>query len=475
MERYGVNPTAALRLSPRTELRLGYEYFRDDRVVDRGVPSQNGRPYSGSRSAFFGHPDLSYAVADVDLVTARITHELGPGLSLRHQTLYGNYDKYQNIHAASPVNDAGDVTLQAYNSTTKRQNLLSQTDLIWAFSTGAISHRMIAGLEFGRQSSENLRAPNTSPGVVNVANPTMFAPVAFGSPSQSDNQVDVDLAAIFVQDQIRLSDQFQIIAGLRFDRFELDFDDRRPANADTARVDEFVSPRLGVIYRPIDPLTLYASYSVSYLPQSGDQFASLSGTTATLDPEEFENYEVGINWDLRPGLTFTAALYRLDRTNTTAIDPAAMLTVLTGAQRSEGLELSLAGAITDNWEIIAGYARQEVEITRTTSAAPAGRVVPLTPEHTLSLWNNVRFSPRWGAGLGVVHQDNSFASVSNAVTLPAFTRFDAALFVALSDRVELQLNVENLLDETHWSSAHNDNNITPTSPRTARLTLRTRF
>jgi catecholate siderophore receptor len=476
LERFGANPTASLRLAPDTELRAGYEHFSDDRTVDRGVPSQNGRPYAGSRSAFFGNPELSYAETTVDLVNVTLTHAFSPNFSLRNHTLYADYDKfYQNVHANSPVNGAGDVTLQAYASGTERQNIFNQTDLIWDFTTGAIGHRLLTGVEFGAQRSDNTRVPNAAGGIVNIANPTTFAPVAFSPVLQTDNHVDVNLAAVFVQDQIRFSDQLQIVAGLRFDRFDLDFDDRRPANADFSRVDETVSPRLGVIYRPHEPLTLYASYSVSFLPQSGDQFSSLSATSSTLDPEEFENIELGLRWDVSDDLAFTAALYRLDRTNTTAIDPISSLTVLTGAQRSEGLELSLVGAISESWDIIAGYAYQDARISRTTSAAPAGRAAPLTPEHAFSLWNHIQLTPRFGFGLGVIHQGESFASISNAVTLPAFTRVDAALYLALTDNAELQLNVENLADETYWATAHNDDNITPASPTAARLTLRTRF
>ena len=159
----------------------------------------------------------------------------------------------------------------------------------------------------------------------------------------------------------------------------------------------------------------------------------------------------------------------------TAVAAVIAVVMLTGAQSSEGFELGLAGDITDNWQIMGGYAYQNAEITRTTAAAPAGRVVPLTPEHTFALWNMVRFSPRFGAGLGVTHQSESFASISNLVTLPEFTRVDAALFVALTDRVEAQLNIENVLDETYWGTAHSDNNIMPGSPTAARLTLRARF
>ena len=477
LERYGVNPTAAFQVSENTTLRAGYEYFNDYRTVDRGVPSQNGRPYAGSRSAFFGNPFYSRAEADVDVLNLHFDHDFSDNLELRNRTVIGEYSKYyRNIHANSAVSPSGDVALQGYDSTMDRQNAFTQTDLIWRFETGRVAHTVLAGAEFGHQETDNTRAPNyTGLPTVNIANPTTTATGVIPTPLQTDNSVEADVAAVYVQDQVRLSDQWQIVAGVRLDRFELAFDDHRAVNADVSRDDDLVSPRLGVIYRPIEPLSFYASYSVSYLPQSGDQFGSLDANTSTLKPEEFENLELGLKWDIAPNLALTAAIYRLDRTNTRFVDPITTNTSLTGAQRSEGFELGVAGDVTDNWQIMGGYAYQNVEITRITTAAPAGRVVPLTPEHTFALWNMVRFSPRFGAGLGVTHQSESFASISNLVTLHEFTRVDAALFVALTDRVEAQLNIENVLDETYWGTAHSDNNIMPGSPTAARLTLRARF
>ncbi|MBX9746915.1 MAG: TonB-dependent siderophore receptor [Hyphomonadaceae bacterium] len=477
LERYGFNPTTAFRISDDTIIRLGYETFRDDRTVDRGVPSQSGRPWEGSTSAFFGNPDLSYAETEIDLFTARIEHEFGPNLTLRNTTLFGDYFKfYQNIHANSAVNGAGNVTLQGYNASTDRQNFFNQTDLIWRTTTGSIGHTILFGFEFGQQSTANTRSPNfTGLGSVNVSAPTTSITGIIPTPLQTDNDVDLGLAAFYLQDQIALSDQWQLIVGVRFDRFDLDFNDRRLANADYIREDDLVSPRVGVIYRPIDPLSIYASYSVSYLPQSGDQFAALDATTSQLDPEEFENIELGLKWDVLPQLALTAAIFRLDRTNTRAIDPLSSLTVLTGAQRTEGFEIGLAGTINERWEIAGGYSHQEAEITRTTTAAPAGRVVPLTPQDTFSLWNMVRLTDRLGVGAGVIYQSESFASIGNTVELPAFTRVDLALAYALTDNVEMQLNIENILDEDYWATAHNDNNITPGSPAATRFTLRARF
>jgi catecholate siderophore receptor len=477
LERYGVNPTAAFRIGENTTLGAGYEYFDDYRTVDRGVPSENGRPWDGSRSAFFGNPDFNRTGAEVNALTARVEHDFNGNLTLRNNSVFGDYSKYyRNIHANSAVNGVGDVALQGYQATTDRENVFNQTDLIWRTSTGGMRHTVLAGLEFGSQETGNTRSPNfTGLPTVNVASPTTSSTGVIPTPLQTDNRVNLDLAALYVQDQIAFNDQWQLIAGLRFDRFDLDFDDRRAANADFSREDELVSPRLGVIYRPTEPVSIYASYSVSYLPQSGDQFGSLDATTSELDPEEFENYELGVKWDVSPSLALTAAIYQLDRTNTRAIDPDTLLTVLTGAQRSQGFELGIAGSISDAWEIQGGYAYQDVEITRTTTVAPEGRVVPLTPEHTFSLWNMVHVTPRLGLGLGVVHQSESFASISNAVTLPEFTRLDAAVSYALTDTLEAQLNVENVLDEEYWTTAHSDNNIMPASPAAARFTIRARF
>ena len=475
-ERYGANPTAAFRLGENTTLRAGYEYFEDYRTVDRGVPSENGQPWDGSRSAFFGNPDFNRAGAEVNVLTARLEHEFSDDLTLRNATVFGDYSKYyRNIHANGAVTITGDVALQGYQSTNDRENLFNQTDLIWRTSTGSIQHTVLAGIEFGRQESDNTRSANFDAlPTVNVnTNTTTTSTGLIPTGLQTDNSVEAGIAALYLQDQVRLNDQWQIVAGVRFDRFDLDFDDQRAANADFSREDETVSPRVGLIYRPIEPLTFYASYSVSFLPQSGDQFSSLDEDTATLKPEEFENIELGLKWDVTSDLALTAAIYRLDRRNTRhAIAPGEF--VLTGAQRSEGFELGISGAVTDHWEIIGGYAYQEAEITSETSV-PAGRVIPLTPEHTFSLWNMVHLSPRFSFGLGATHQSESFASINNAVTLPEFTRVDAALIYAVTDTVEAQLNVENLLDEEYWGTAHSDNNIMPGSPTAARVTLRARF
>jgi catecholate siderophore receptor len=312
---------------------------------------------------------------------------------------------------------------------------------------------------------------------VPVSEPKVDANVIFApSATDSNNRVKATVAAFYVQDQLRPASWLEIVAGLRFDSFKIDVDDfRATGGGHFGRRDHLWSPRLGVILKPSDDLSVYASFSRSYLPQSGDQFSSLTDVTEGLKPERFDNYELGAKLQLPAGLLATAAVYQLDRTNTRATDPLTLLTVLTGAQRSRGLELGLERSITSRWLVSAGYTLQEAKITRTTTAAPAGRKVPLVPRHSFSLWNRYDFTKTIGAGLGVIARSKSYASISNAVKLPGYARVDAALYYQLPGGIEAQLNLENLLGAHYFPTANSDNNISPGAPRTVKASIGYRF
>jgi catecholate siderophore receptor len=215
---------------------------------------------------------------------------------------------------------------------------------------------------------------------------------------------------------------------------------------------------------------------VSALPGSGDQFSSLTVTTETLEPEKFTNYELGFKWDILNRVSVAAAAYRLDRTNTTAPDPAdPARTLQTGSQRTKGFELSVTGAVTPEWQIIGGYANQDATITSQTASAAPGAKVPLVPRNTISLWNRYQATQALGLGLGVVYQDDMYAAIDDTVTLPSFIRLDAAAYYGVSRHLRLQLNLENLLDREYFATAHSNNNITPGSPRAVRVAVVTGF
>jgi catecholate siderophore receptor len=489
LKRYAINPVAGLALGSATRIDLSYEYLRDGRTADRGVPSVSDNnaltvdsPLKGFNRTFFGDPGRSFSRADVHIGSVGVEHEFSDALKLRNRTLYGDYDKfYQNIYLTGPLTPAGQVRLSAYNDTTVRRNLFSQTDLVWENRLAGIDHTTLVGVELGRQTGRNQRRngvfseTTTGPGSINVplAGATVDRPVTYIT-NGNNVRVRTNVTAAYVQDQIRPASWLELVAGLRFDRFSIDLDSiTGSGTVPLGRTDELWSPRLGLILKPKPNLSLYSSYSRSYLPQSGDQFNSLSLTTEALKPERFDNYEVGAKWEPIDGLLATAAAYQLDRTNTQARDPAnPQFLLLTGAQRSRGLELGLERSISNRWQVSAGYAWQKAKITDTTTAAPAGREVPLVPRHSFSLWNRYDVSDAVGVSLGLIARSKSFASISNQVKLPAYARVDAGVYYRLTGGVKAQINVENLFDANYFPTAHNDNNIAPGAPRTIKGTLR---
>ena len=479
LERYGINPTVALLAGPDTRIDFSYEYFHDRRTADRGLPANGDEPLRGHTRDFFGDPDKSFAKADVNLASVAVEHQFGGGLTLKNRTQFGDYGKfYQNIFPASFNAGTGLVALSGYNNRNDRRSLFSQTDLVWETRLGGIDQTMLFGFELGGERSRNRRmtAMFLGSNLVPVSDPTVDADVVFApSATDANNRVHANVAALYAQDQIRPADWIEIVAGLRFDSFRLRVDDLRDGSRFSRR-DHLWSPRLGLVLKPSNRLSLYASYSRSYLPQSGDQFSSLTSITEGLKPERFDNYEVGAKLQLPGGLLATAAIYQLDRTNTRASDPLnPARTVLTGAQRSRGLELGLERSINSRWLVSAGYALQKAEISESTAAAPEGREVPLVPRHSFSLWNRYDVSDRLGVGLGVIARSKSYATISNAVKLPGYARVDAALFYALPGGIEAQVNVENLFGAHYFPTANADNNIAPGAPRTLKASLGYRF
>ena len=497
--RFAINPTFAVSLGSATRIDLGFEYNNDKRTIDRGVPSaaqgsptSPSRPPTGFRDTFFGVPGFNVSDFEAKVLSGRIEHRFSDSLTLTSRVLYGDYDKlYRNAFAVTPVtlrSGVQSVGLEAYSDPTTRKNLLNQNDLVWTFTTGPVHHVLLAGLEVGDQRTRNQRINGFFGGgdVVNggrrvfvgLADRITVPPVTLRTTANTgyrSMRTNADVTAFYVQDQVSIGDHVDVIGGVRRDRFKLSVDDL-VAGQSYSRTDTLWSPRLGVVLKPMEPVSIYASYSRSFLPQSGDQFSSLDITSAALEPETFDNYEIGLKWSILPTLNLTAAVYQLDRTNTRATNPNdPARTVLTGAQRSKGLEIGLSGAITPQWQISAGYTLQDAEIRQATSAAPAGREVPLVPKQQASLWTRYDFTPSFGAAVGVYHQSTSFTSVSNTAVLPAFTRVDAAAFFELTPNIEAQINVENLLDSNYFSSAYNDNNIMPGAPTTARATIKMRY
>jgi catecholate siderophore receptor len=389
------------------------------------------------------------------------------------------------------------VNLGAYQHWTNRDNAFNQTDFIYKTSTGPALHKVGFGTEFGQQTGIDWRNtgvfPNGTPTGINTIAVNPFAPTYFGpvtfvhhytsvnngdgvTAADSNSKYRLYIESGYVRDTVEITRWLQLIGGVRYDRFDMSALDQNTGIL-RGRVDEKLSPQAAVIVKPIDSLSIYTAYSISYLPASGDQFSSLSPGTLILEPQKFENTEVGVKWNINPKLLFSTAVYNLNRTNQPIADgnnPGFFLP--SGNTLARGFEASVAGYVTSDWQTSFAYAYTDAKITSDTSTTVvAGNRVQLVPYNQFAWWNKYQINPMFAAALGVIYFSDSFASSDDTVRLPGFVRLDAGLFATINDNWRAQLNVENIFNKGYWASADGNNNISPGQGRTFRLKAIYRF
>ena len=508
-DRFGFTATGRFELSTDTTLDLTYEYADHERFVDRGIPSDPNtlRPAEQLEDITFTDPDRSFTTLEANVFRAALEHRFSDTLKGNFSAFYGDYDKvYANFFPVSFDPTENLVGLDGYIDTTERQNLILSSNLVAEFSTGGIEHTLIFGGEYIDTESAQDRlnsvfaSNDDDVALFSVARPidfnngsaTVFTPQPDGSFLQEetvntfsdlndDTVTDIQVISFYVQDQIAISEQLDIVVGLRYDSFDIDELDIENGNELSSSDDDEISPRLGVIYKPRENVSLYASYSESFLPRSGEQFANIGATDGNnnpLDADEFENTEIGAKWDVNSSLSLTAAIFE-NQQNSAQVDgddPSGANLIVVETQVT-GFEFQASGSVNDFWSVSANYSYLDSEFGSQNPAVD-GRRAREVPENTFSIWNSFDLSPNLGLGLGAIYQDESFTSNPSAstpddqrVVLPSYVRVDLAGYYNISDNLRLQLNIENLLDRDYFPNSHTANNITVGAPINARFSL----
>jgi catecholate siderophore receptor len=478
LRRHAINPKVRFQLGDRTQLDAGLSYLDDRRFADRGIPSRNGRPVDVPRGTFFGSVHQNVAHSRVEAFNLRIRHQINDHLKVRNAFRVSDNERmYRNVYPASAVDDQDRLKLKAYEHPNNRLSYIDRAELIASFRTGALRHKLVLGSAYSWQRGndlENLPGPSkTLPGTVPLSNPTVSG-VAFPYLERNNHVVGKELG-MYAEDQVSLGEHWKALVGARWGRFSVDAHYLKPGvDPDhTHNVDVDWSPRAGLIYKPVENDSVYASVTQTYTPQGANiALSQKKPEGAHLDPQKATNYEIGNKLDLFEGdLSLTAALFQLDLKNVVskAADGSGRL-VNTGAQRNRGFELSAEGAVTSSWSVYANYTRLSATITRTTKDAEAGAKVGLVPRNQFSIWTRHALNRHWGMAFGVRGESRKYTSYDNHVTLPGYAEADVmAYYQAHGYRV--QLNVDNVTDKAYYPTASGDNQIMPGTPRNVTLRL----
>ncbi len=480
-DRYGFNPTLRLELSPVTTLDLSYEHADHERFIDRGVPTLNGEPVEAFEEIVFGDTDTNLTTLRADIYRANLSHEFSDNRKGNLVVQYSDFAKMYKNYYASGYSGGDTFTADGYKDPTERTNLIISGNIVNEFQTGSAKHTLLVGAEIIDTENENFRyntffiTTEDDNEVFNITRPINFGVNAAGVRTYNDftadlkskTESDIQVTSIYVQDQIDVTDNFKVLLGGRFDNFDITVRDVKKGTSET-REDEEFSPRAGLIFKPQENVSLYVSYAESFLPRSGEQFKKLDANAARLDPDVYESTEIGVKWDIRPGLSFTASYFDSEQTVATRDSDTGENSEIVGLQ-VDGIELELKGQVTEKLSLAIGYSDLDGETAK-------GGEPREIPEYTASLWATYEVNDRFGIGFGVTAQgESNIKNDKPGLILPDYTRVDFAAYYDLADDLSIQLNVENVTDELYFPHSHSTHQASVGEPLNARISLRKTF
>ena len=475
--RVGFNPTMTLKVSPETTVFLSYEYADHERFIDRGIPTINGSPDESLSDIVFGNSSANVQTLEATIMRAQVEHTLSDTSKANFSFTSSSFDKlYQNIYASGY--DGTLVTMDGYYDPTERDNTIMSANLVNELSLGGVVHTLLIGAEFIQTDNENLRydanwsTTNDDNEIFNITRPMDFTVNSGGVATALDyvtklnrqTASDISVTSIFIQDQIDLSDNWKLMVGGRLDDFDITVDDIKNGTSES-RNDNTFSPRAGVIYKPQENVSLYLSYSESFLPRSGEQFKALSATSARLDPDVFESTEIGMKVALNENISLNAAYFdseqvRAERDNDTGeTSEVRGLTV-------DGFEIELKGRVVDNLNLAIAYS----DLSGETSSGGIPREIP---EHTLSAFVAWEVNEKLSVGLGLTQQGESkIKDNTPGLVLPEYTRVDLSAYYQVAPNLSVQMNVENLMDELYFPHSHSTHQASVGESVNSRVSLR---
>ncbi|OUM33668.1 TonB-dependent siderophore receptor [Pseudomonas sp. 1239] len=468
-------PSMSWQLSPDLNWLVQYEYSRYNRTPDRGIPGdpRTGRPVDVSRSTTYGDPQRDYIDDTAQSLRSRLNYQLNDAWQLRHTLgLFQLDSDFDNTYLTGYNASTGLVGRQRWQQDLNTRNLFNTVEIEGNVSTFGLEHTLLTGLELGEQRRHSLlRSGKGVPGV-DLFNPDRGQQHNGVLAVSSNNHTDVHSRGLYVQDQVRLNDQWQLLVGLRHDRFEVDTTSKVSGLSEKQQSNS-TSPRLGVVWTPLRDHAFYASWSKTFSPVGGGLIGITPGAAGNANetgPEHTRQKEIGVKSEwLDERLSTTLAVYELELYDRRSRDPDnADRYILTGLQRSRGVELTVTGKLGGNWYVRGGIGLQDATIVEDTEGNAGNRINDVARRNA-SLFVTWKPEMGWYAETGVTLVGQRYADTKNTIVLPGSGSWDALVGWRTQDW-DVRAALSNIADKTYYSSATSAGQIQFGDPRSLVVT-----
>jgi iron complex outermembrane receptor protein len=468
-------PSVNWEISDKLNWLLQYERNEHDRTPDRGIPGVNGRPADVPKEYVYSDTRRDFIDDVAQSTRSRLTWDINDQWQLRQQLGYTSLDsQFDNTYVTSVKGDQ--VTRSRWQQDLKANSLISNTEAEGQLQTGPVEHRLLVGFEQNWQErTPKLYQNATAIPAGNLYDPGSLPTYDGAMKLSSDANHKVRGYGLYVQDQLSLGD-WHLLAGLRRDDFTVT-SRRNDLNKEETVSVTSLSPRLGLVWNPIEEHAFYASYSKTFTPVGGELIGITPGDkNNNLDPQHTRLYEGGVKSDWLDGrLATTLSLYRLEMYNKRSKDPLdPTKVILTGLQRTEGIELSARAQLTDELYLRGGIAIQDAEQVKADADLQGKRPMNVSRQNGELFAGYQSGKQGWFGETGVTAVGDRFADNANTTTLPGYARFDARAGYRWQ-QWETQLSVENLTDHDYFVSATSASQIMPGTPRQLHLSAAYRF
>jgi catecholate siderophore receptor len=496
--RYGFAPSLALGLGTPTRLTGAYFHQSADDVPDYGLPWFGSVPAPVPRKNFYGFTS-DFLRTDVDVVTVKAEHDYSARATVRNQLRYAQYTRdfritepIINAPLATPLSTIA-VSRNIFSGNSVETMIWDQADLTLHFDTGPVQHSLVAGIEGGRETSKPEFDNSSGVPTVPLLNPDPHLPFVAAS---TFPRFKADTAgtsfAVYAIDTVKLNEQWETNLGLRWDYFDADYKATRfstttpglvTGNDALVRIDRMPSYRAALVYKPATNGSLYLDYGTSFNPSAESLSFIVNArafgiSNAFLAPEKNQTVELGTKWDvLNNNLSLTGALFRLEKLNARVPDPNnAGFNMLEGTQRVDGFSLEAVGHLTQDWQLTAGYTYLDSHVVKSAAgAAPVGSPLANTPKNAFTAFTEYRLTARFEIGGGGQYVSSRLAqNVPPIKSVPGYWTFNAMARYDLTDKMSLQLNMNNILDKYYYDQLH-PFHVVPGEGRVALLTLNFKY